>query len=62
MALWDKEVKHKCVNLSVAQKLELTEKLEGGITVARVCEIYRVKKQAVSNIHKNKNINSRRLH
>jgi hypothetical protein len=38
----------------VAQKLELIEKLEGGVTVARVCEIYRVKKQTVSDIRKKK--------
>jgi hypothetical protein len=50
----DKEVKRKRVNLGVAQKLELTEKLDGGVTIACVCEIYRVKKQTVSDICKNK--------
>jgi hypothetical protein len=50
----DKEVRIKHVNLSVTQKLELIEKLEGGVTVARVCEIYSVKKQTVSDICKNK--------
>jgi hypothetical protein len=36
MASRDKEIKRKRVNMSVAQKLELIEKLESGVTVARV--------------------------
>jgi hypothetical protein len=47
MASGDKEVKRKRVNLSAAQELELIEKLEGGVTIALVCDIYRVKKQTV---------------
>jgi hypothetical protein len=37
MASRDKEVKRKRVNLSIAQKLELIAKPEGGVTIARVC-------------------------
>jgi hypothetical protein len=32
----------------------LTEKLESGVSVARACEEYGVKKQTVSDIHKAK--------
>jgi hypothetical protein len=43
------------VTLSITQKLELIDKLESGVSVARVCELYGVKKQTVSDICKNKN-------
>ncbi|CAM1324768.1 Uncharacterised protein r2_g3362 [Pycnogonum litorale] len=46
--------KRKRVNLSIGDKLELIKKLESGVSVARVCEIYGVKKQTVSDIRKAK--------
>ncbi|KAF2366176.1 HTH CenpB-type DNA-binding domain [Trinorchestia longiramus] len=46
--------KKKRVNLSIGDKLELIKKLEGGVSVSRVCEIYGVKKQTVSDIRKAK--------
>ncbi|KAK4291507.1 hypothetical protein Pmani_035668 [Petrolisthes manimaculis] len=46
--------KRKRVNLSIGDKLELINKLEAGVSVARVCEIYGVKKQTVSDIRKAK--------
>ncbi|KAK4329010.1 hypothetical protein Pmani_000611 [Petrolisthes manimaculis] len=46
--------KKKHVHLSIADKLELLKKLEAGASVSRVCEIYGVKKQTVSDIRKAK--------
>ncbi|KAK4322487.1 hypothetical protein Pmani_006826 [Petrolisthes manimaculis] len=46
--------KKKRVHLSIADKLELLKKLEAGASVSRVCEIYGVKKQTVSDIRKAK--------
>ncbi|CAM1298588.1 Uncharacterised protein r2_g825 [Pycnogonum litorale] len=55
MAPIDKtSAKRKRVNLSIGDKLELIKKLESGVSVARVCEIYGVKKQTVSDIRKAK--------
>ncbi|XP_050733587.1 arp2/3 complex-activating protein rickA-like isoform X1 [Eriocheir sinensis] len=42
----------KPVHLSVSQKLELLRKIDGGMSVAQVCELYGVKKQTVSDIKK----------
>lgn len=42
------------VNLTLKQKLEVIEKLESGVSVARLCEQYGIKKQTVSDIKKNK--------
>ncbi|KAG0725911.1 Transposable element Tcb2 transposase [Chionoecetes opilio] len=44
----------KRVNLSIAEKLELIKKVESGVSVARVCVEYGVKKQTVSDIRKAK--------
>ena len=41
-------IKKKLVNLSIKQKLELISKLEGA-SVPRVCELYGIKKQTVSD-------------
>ena len=49
-----KSVKRKRVNLSVVKKLELIKDIEKGATVKSVCEKYRVKRQTVSDIRKNK--------
>ncbi|KAK4328333.1 hypothetical protein Pmani_001254 [Petrolisthes manimaculis] len=46
--------KRKCVHLSIDDKLVLIKKLEAGVSVSRVCEIYGVKKQTVSDIRKAK--------
>ena len=46
--------KRKRTNLSIAAKLELIEKLESGVSVARVCDEYGVKKQTVSDIRRSK--------
>ena len=46
--------KGKHVNLSIGEKLELTKKLESGVSVVLVCDEYGVKKQAVSDIRRSK--------
>ena len=46
--------KRKRINLSIGAKLELIKKLESGVSVARVCDEYGVKKQTVSDIRKSK--------
>ena len=49
-----KSEKRKRTNLSIGAKLELLKKLELGVSVARVCDEYRVKKQTVSNTRRRK--------
>ena len=44
--------KRKHTNLSIGDKLELIKKLESGVSVAKLCEEYGVKKQTVSYIKK----------
>ena len=44
--------KRKRTNLTISAKLELLKKLDSGCSVAKVCEEYGVKKQAVSDIRK----------
>ena len=39
--------KRKRTNLSTGAKLELVKKLESGVSVARVCDKYGIKKQTV---------------
>ena len=46
--------KRKCTNLSIGAKLEPIKKLEWGVSVARVCDKYCVKKQTVSDICRSK--------
>ena len=46
--------KIKRTHLSVATKLELLKKLDKGVSVAKVCAEYGVKKQTVSDIKKAK--------
>ena len=46
--------KRKCTNLSSGAKLELIKKLESGVSVARVCDEYGVKKQTISDIRRSK--------
>ncbi|XP_011861110.1 PREDICTED: uncharacterized protein LOC105558165 [Vollenhovia emeryi] len=52
MASNNKEMKQKQVCLRLAQKLELIKKLEQGISVTDVCEIYGIHRRTVSNIRK----------
>ncbi|XP_011864955.1 PREDICTED: uncharacterized protein LOC105560439 [Vollenhovia emeryi] len=55
MAPNNKKVKRKRVELSVAQKLKLIEKLEQGvISVTDVCNMYGMHRNTVSNIRKSK--------
>ena len=46
--------RRKRVVLSIAEKLEPIKKLESGVLVVRVCDVYGVKKQAVSDIRRYK--------
>ena len=46
--------KRKRTNLSIGAKLELIKKMESGVSVARVCDEYGVKKQTVSDIRRSK--------
>jgi hypothetical protein len=46
-------VKGKHITLNITQKLELIGKLESCVSVARACELYRMK-YTVSDSHKNK--------
>ena len=46
--------KRKCTNLSIGAKLKLIKKLKSGVSVARVCDEYGVKKQTVSDIRRSK--------
>ena len=46
--------KRKRTNLSIGAKLELIKKLESGVSVARVCDEYGIKKQTVSDICRSK--------
>ena len=50
----NKSVKRKHINLSVVKKLELIKCIEKGATVKSVYEKYRVKRQMVLDIRKNK--------
>ena len=44
--------KRKHTNFSIGAQLELIEKLESRVSVARVCDKYSVKKQTVSDIRR----------
>ncbi|XP_011875512.1 PREDICTED: jerky protein-like, partial [Vollenhovia emeryi] len=54
MAPNNKKVERKRVFLSVAQKLQLIEKLEQGTSVTDVCNMYGMHPETVSNIRKSK--------
>ena len=41
-------------SLSIREKLELIKKLESGVSVVRVCDVYGVKKETVSYIRRSK--------
>ncbi|XP_011864989.1 PREDICTED: jerky protein homolog-like [Vollenhovia emeryi] len=72
MAPNNMKVKRKYVELSVAQKLQLIEKLEQGTSVTEVCNMYGIHSTTVSRIRKSKpklqkfflthNIDSSKLH
>ena len=46
--------KRKHVKLCIGEKLELIKKLESGVSVARVCDEYGVKKHTVSDVRRSK--------
>ncbi|XP_011869634.1 PREDICTED: uncharacterized protein LOC105563006 [Vollenhovia emeryi] len=52
MASTNKEVKKKRVFMSVVQKLELIKKLEEGVPVTDICQIYDISKRHVREIRK----------
>lgn len=57
MALKQKEsVKRKHTNLIISDKLEFFKRLEAGVSGAKMCKKYDVKKQTVSDKLRKKNL------
>jgi hypothetical protein len=47
--------KRKRTSLSISNILKITEKLQAGVSIAKICGEFHVDKQTVSDIKKNKN-------